>query len=102
MTKKILIIIFVMTTLFMAACSGEKLTKEDEIRQYIEKGVEQAEARSVSGVADMVHENYSDSKGMIKAQIRSMLRLYFLRHKNINLFTRIGVSIKEPPLGILR
>ena len=90
MNKKILISIFVMTTLVFAACSGEKLTKEDEIRLYIEKGVEQAEKRSINGVADMVHENYSDSKGMIKAQIRSMLRLYFLRHKNIHLFTRIG------------
>jgi hypothetical protein len=90
MTKHLLLTCFLATTFVVAACSGEKLSSEDEIRKYIENGVEQAEKRSANGVADMVHENYSDSKGMIKAQIRSMLRLYFLRHKNIYLFTKVG------------
>jgi hypothetical protein len=38
----------------------------------------------------MIHDSYLDQRGYNKQQVRSLLRVYFLRHKNIHLFTRIG------------
>lgn len=84
-----LVLVFICSLFALSACTDDKLSREDEIRQFIKQGVEQAEKRSVSGVADMVNERYRDPKGLNKAQVKSMLRLYFLRHKNIYLFTKI-------------
>jgi hypothetical protein len=41
-------------------------------------------------LTQMIHDSYLDQRGYNKQQVRSLLRVYFLRHKNIHLFTRIG------------
>lgn len=75
--------------LLSAGCSEEPDSPEAEIRRYIERGVEAAEARSLGDLSDMVHDQYRDQKGYTKKKLGGVLRLYFLRHKNIHLFTRI-------------
>ena len=73
----------------MQACSETAESPEDEIRAFIESGVEAAENRSLDGLDDLVHGNYLDQKGYNKQRLSGLLRVYFFRHKNIYLFTKI-------------
>ena len=74
---------------FLQSCSDKELSGEDEIRQFIEKGVEAAENSSSSDLADLIREDYNDEKKLNKQQITKLLRAYFFRHKNIFLLTKI-------------
>lgn len=74
---------------FLHSCSGAQISKEDEIRQYIEQGVQAAENRSAGDLADMIDNKYHDEKGLNKQHIKKLLRAYFFTHKNIFLFTKI-------------
>lgn len=89
MFKKLVIPFFLVLTFLLLSCSNTKLTPQDEIRQYIEKGVEAAENRSASDLSGLIHDSYSDHKGLGKIQMVKLLRVYFFRHKNIYLFTKI-------------
>ncbi len=71
------------------ACSDNAESPEEEIRRFIDAGVSAAENRSVDELANLMHENYLDQKGYSKKQLGSLLRAYFLRHKNIHLLTKI-------------
>ena len=73
----------------LAACSGDDVTPEDAIRALIERGVEAAEQRSIDGLRDLVHDGYLDQRGLGKQQLGGLLQGYFLRHRNIHLFTRV-------------
>jgi hypothetical protein len=73
----------------MQACSGTAETPEDEIRAFIKSGVVAAENRSLDGLNDLVHGTYLDQKGYNKQRLSGLLRVYFFRHKNIYLFTKI-------------
>ena len=74
----------------LLGCSGGTNLPEDEIRNFIAGAVEAAERRSPADLTQMIHDSYLDQRGYNKQQVRSLLRVYFLRHKNIHLFTRIG------------
>lgn len=74
----------------LLGCSGGTNSPEDEIRNFIAGAVEAAERRSSADLTQMIHDSYLDQRGYNKQQVRSLLRVYFLRHKNIHLFTRIG------------
>ena len=76
--------------LFVAACSDEAITPEEEIRTLIERGVAAAENRSADELDELMHRDYLDQKGYNKKALGKLLRLYFYQHKNIYLFTRIG------------
>lgn len=70
-------------------CSDNVMTPEEEIRQYIKTGVEAAEDRSSSDLAELIFSGYKDEKGYGKKQIEKLSKLYFFRHKNIYLLTKI-------------
>ena len=89
MNKKILVFGILWTILLLIACSDEKLSREEEIKQYIETGVEAAENRSTDDLAELIDEKYLDDKGLSKVQLTKLARLYFFRHKSIYLFTKI-------------
>ena len=74
----------------LAACSGGDPSPEEQIRQFIDAGVDAAENRSVDGVGERLHPNYLDQKGYNKKQLLTVLRGLFFRHKEIYLFTRVG------------
>ena len=80
----IFFVIFIVT-----ACSTEKTTREDEIRQFIESAKLAAESRNHSDLSVLMAKSYSDNKGYNKQQLINLLRAYFFQHKNIHLFTRI-------------
>ena len=73
----------------IGACTDKPLSKEDQIRQYIDTGVAAAESRSHRDLADLIDDAYSDEKTLSKSQIIKLLQVYFFRHKNIFLLTKI-------------
>jgi hypothetical protein len=81
--------LLIAAVLLMEACSEDALSPEDEIRQFIEAGVEAGENRSVDDLSELIHPDYLDQRGFNRTQIGKLLRAYFFRHKNIHLFTRI-------------
>ena len=72
----------------LAACKDAS-SPEEEIRQYIDAGIEAAEVRSVDGLDEKIHPNYLDQKGYSKKQLANLMRALFFRHKKIFLLTRI-------------
>ena len=89
MTKKVTVLGILCITFLLHACSGSEISREDEIKQYIETGVKAAENRSSSDLAELIDESYLDHKNLNKTQITKLARLYFFRHKKIFLFTKI-------------
>ncbi len=75
--------------LALHACDAEQRSPEAQIREFVERGVEAGEARSVDTVEALLHPDYLDQQGYNRAQLIALLRAYFFRHKNIHLFTRI-------------
>ena len=75
---------------FVQACEDSPYSPEDEIRQFIKTGVEAAEERSIDNLALLVDESYLDAKSYNKKRLGSLLGVYFFRHRNIHLFTRIN------------
>ena len=71
------------------ACSDDATTPEQEIERFIETAVEAGENRSVDGLTELVHTGFVDQQGRNRGQFELLLRGYFIRHKNIHLFTRI-------------
>lgn len=89
MKSKSLTITLLLLSTFLFACADDKISPEDEIKQYIESVRVAAEERKHSDVADLIDESYADQKDIKKKQLIKMLRAYFFTHKNIHLFTQI-------------
>ena len=70
------------------ACSDDS-SPEDQIRRFIDSGLQAAEARSVDDLSELVHANFVDQQGHNDKQLARLLRVYFFRHKNIHLFSRV-------------
>jgi len=81
--------LLIAVVLLVLACSDSAISPEDEIRQFIEAGVEAGENRSVVDLSELIHPDYSDQNGYNRKQLGKLLRVYFFRHKTIHLFTRI-------------
>ncbi len=84
-TLRLIPLLFILLT----ACSEEKQTPEDEIKQYIASAKQAAENRSSGDLADLISEQYRDQRNWDKKQIKNMARAYFLTHQNIYLLTKI-------------
>ena len=81
--------LLIAVALLVLACSDNAISPEDEIRRFIEAGVEAGENRSVDDLSELIHPDYSDQSGYNRKQLGKLLRVYFFRHKTIHLFTRI-------------
>lgn len=71
-------------------CTGNEVTPEQEVREFIERGIEAAESRDSDTLEDQLHLNFIDQKGNNRKQVGALLHIYFLRHKNIHLFSKIN------------
>ncbi len=74
--------------LLVQACSDDG-SPEDQIGSLIDSAVQAAEDRSLDDLSDLMHSDFIDQRGNNRQQLSKLLRLYFFRHKNIHLFTRI-------------
>lgn len=78
------------TALLLNACADNGLSREDEVRRYIESAVEAAEARDLGAMTDLIHPRYHDQNGYNLKQISNLLRLSFISNKNIFLLTKVN------------
>ena len=81
-------VLITLILLLALGCSDDGST-EDQIRQWIDSAVQAAENRSVDDLGELMHTGFIDQKGNNRKQLAKLLRVYFFRHKNIHLFTRI-------------
>jgi hypothetical protein len=82
-------ILLLLPLLLLQACSGDGDTPELQIQRFIDSAVQAAEARSVDGLDELLHRDFIDQQGNNRQQLGQLLRVYFFRHRNIHLFTRI-------------
>jgi hypothetical protein len=82
-------ILLLLPLLLLQACSGDSDTPELQIQRFIDSAVQAAEARSVDGLDELLHRDFIDQQGNNRQQLGQLLRVYFFRHRNIHLFTRI-------------
>lgn len=73
-----------------AACSGDRSTPEDEVRDWIWKGQELAESKDRRALVKMISPAYSDARGNSREDIENLFRLVFLRQNKVALITRIA------------
>lgn len=81
-----LLLIMLLTAL--VAC-GEEQTPEQQVRQYIATAKAAAEGRDVIALSELISERYSDAGRRDRRAVVGLITGYFLRHKNIHLFTQI-------------
>ena len=94
-------LIFVTAILFTAtlvAC-GAKSSDEEQLRAVIDAVEAAAEARDSSDVLEHVADNYADSSGFDKTQLKNFLRGYFLAHPKLELLVNVE-SLEFPVDGL--
>ena len=81
----------------LSACAVKE-SPEDQVRRFVGAGVMAAELREALTIRDLISEDYRDDGGRDKRNLVGLAAGYFLRHKNINLFTKIN-EISFPIAG---
>ena len=84
--------------ILLAACAA-KSSDEEQVRAVITNAEQAAEARDASDVLDYVADDYADSSGLDKSQLRDFLRGYFLAHPKLTLAVSIE-SLEFPVDGL--
>lgn len=74
----------------LVACGGPGQTPEDEIRAWVDRGHEAAEAKDRGELVDMISPRYSDARGNSRDDIENLFRFYFLRTNSVALL--VGVD----------
>ena len=71
------------------ACGGPETPAEEQIRDWVSRGVEAAEAKQRRAIVDMISPAYADARGNERDAIEGMLRYYFFRMNTVELITSI-------------
>ncbi len=72
-----------------SACGGPDTPAEEQVRAWVSRGVEAAEAKQRRALVDMISPAYADARGNERDDIESMLRFYFFRMNTVELMTSI-------------
>jgi hypothetical protein len=90
--------ISVIAATLLAAC-GTKSSDEEQVRALIDDVESAAEARDASDVLEHVADDYADSSGLDKRDLREFLLGYFLSHPKLELLVNIE-SLEFPVDGL--
>src|SRR4051812_47235162 len=82
----------------LAACAAAT-SDEQQVRALIDELETAAEARDASDMLEHVADDYADSGGLDKTQLRDFLRGYFLAHPRLELAVNIE-SLEFPVDGL--
>ena len=74
----------------LQACSGDRISPEDQIRQMLSAGEQAVESRSLSEVGPYLSGRYSDDAGRQKRAVLRLLAGYFISHQSIHLLTQVS------------
>jgi hypothetical protein len=72
-----------------AASCSKAPSAEDELRATFAAAERAAEARDVGAVLELVSDEYMDGAGRTRADLRNLLRGWFVLHPDVNLVTRV-------------
>ena len=75
--------------LFLCACGGSSAGPEEELRDWLSRGVTAAENGERRVLVRMISPAYADARGNDRDRVDNILRAYFLRMSNIKLLTAI-------------
>jgi len=73
----------------LSACGGPGAGPEEQLRQWVSRGEEAAEAKERRELMGMISPAYTDTRGNERPDIENILRAYFFRQNNITLLTKI-------------
>ncbi|WP_406672595.1 hypothetical protein [Natronospira sp.] len=73
----------------VSACGGEPDDPETQVRAVIAAAEEAAEDRSTRRLMRHISERYQDESGHDKDGLRDLVRVYFMRHQNPRILSRI-------------
>lgn len=93
----LLVTFLVFISIVLSACS-EKKSPEDQVRRFVAEAVAAAESREALAIRQLISEKYMDESRRDRRALTALAMGYFLRHKNIHLFTQIS-EIKFPVQG---
>ena len=81
--------VLLILAVMQAACGGPGQTPEDEIRAWVDRGHEAAEAKDRGELVDMISPRYADARGNTRDDIENLFRLFFLRTNSVGLLVGI-------------
>jgi hypothetical protein len=84
----------------LIACADDS-SNESRVRALIERLEAAAEARDASDVLKFVADDYADSNGFDRPQLKNFLRGYFLAHPKLELVVSVE-SLEFPVDGLAR
>lgn len=76
-------------TLMLSACGGSSAGPEEELRDWVSRGVTAAENGERRVLVGMISPAYADARGNDRNRVENILRAYFLRMSNIRLLPAI-------------
>ncbi|MEX0824162.1 MAG: hypothetical protein WD001_00940 [Woeseia sp.] len=74
----------------VAACGGPRGTPEEALRAWVERAGQAAGEKDRGIIVDMISPSYADARGNDRDAIDRMIRVYFLRQRDIALLTTIN------------
>ena len=81
-------------------CSEPASAPEEELRAWVDRGIEAAENKERRKLMGMVATAYADARGNERDEIDGLLRIYFLRQNNITLLPKIEeITIYDDTAG---
>jgi hypothetical protein len=76
--------------LFTLNGCSDKHSPEQQVRDTIDTAIRVAESRDVSDFRNLIDDNFSDAEGHDKNTLTRIAAGYFLRNRNIHLFSQIN------------
>ena len=74
---------------FVGACGGPEAGPDEQLRQWVSRGEEAAEAKERRALIGMISPDYADTRGNERSDIEKILRAYFFRQSGISLLINI-------------
>ncbi len=71
------------------ACGEPSGSAEEQIRAWVDKGHEAAEAKDRDELVDMISPTYADARGNSRDDIENLFRFYFLRTNKVGLLVSV-------------
>lgn len=81
----------------LSGCGGKNDTPEQQVRRFVAGAEEAAEKRDIGALKKLIADTYSDDRKRTKQDLVRVAAGYFLRNKNVHIFTHIGdLNFSEP------
>ena len=81
--------ILIVSCAILAACGGEAVDPEEELRQWVTTMELAAEEKDRSGMLDGISNNYADGRGNTRKDIGDRLLIVFLRQQPVAIVSTI-------------